>query len=133
MPARPPGVQCTVCQHPDRRSIDAALVENVLPAIALQLCYGPSIKALSRHKIHHLHLPPLTPQQAGQKSQRIRQALSLRPVHIRRCVCSHTTVWTIRREHETLSAFLALPDLPTALRQQYIQQRDGLRVYLDAL
>jgi hypothetical protein len=45
--------KCTVCTHPDREAIDAALVEGVaFPALVAK--YRVSKDSLSRHKANHL-------------------------------------------------------------------------------
>ncbi len=44
---------CTICAHPEREAIDAAIVSGV-PLAALAAKYRVSADALGRHAAHHL-------------------------------------------------------------------------------
>jgi len=51
---RQSGVRCTVCHHPHRREIDAALVANTSSGRSIARQYGLHPSAVQRHSIDHL-------------------------------------------------------------------------------
>ena len=57
-------LRCTICSHPERTAIDAALVADADPLRTLAERYGVSHTALFRHKETHL-LESLTQAQAA--------------------------------------------------------------------
>ncbi len=60
--------KCTVCTHPDREAIDAALVEGVaFPALVAK--YRVSKDSLSRHKGNHLPAKMVMAQAAEEVAQ----------------------------------------------------------------
>jgi hypothetical protein len=48
------GRWCTICCHPERRAIDAALIEHELPYRAIAHAYRVSNAGLYRHRVYHL-------------------------------------------------------------------------------
>jgi hypothetical protein len=69
------GRPCSVCAHPNRAEIDAALVEGMLP-IAISNKFDIGRQALVRHRDHHVPTPAM---QQGLQAVAVEEAAMERP------------------------------------------------------
>jgi len=60
---------CSICRHPQREDIDAALVAGSATYRAIAERYGTSLTALHRHKKEHLPLELVKAQEAQEVAQ----------------------------------------------------------------